>query len=148
MGERRGVALQGSVWSSQQSFTTPITSFGAPRRGHPCQRRGKWKSINKDKTRLGEALICGITFLICVKYHWILSLCSRGTHECTRARLRETGVPSPLQVKLTVCGLPWGWLNPSCCPNWAVRDNCSFVFVRHRRGRREMGTDRKRNVKG
>lgn len=63
------------------------------RRGHPHRHRGKWKSINKDKTRLGEALICRITFLICVKYPWVLSLGSRDTHERARTAGRGRGPP-------------------------------------------------------
>lgn len=145
MGERRGGSSARERLVAQQSFTTPITSFGAPQRGHPCLRRGKWKSINKDKTRLGEALICRITFLICVKYHWSLSLHSRGTLECTRTWRRETGVPSPLQAKATVC-LGGGLTRPLALP--AVRDDRFFVCGGHGRGRRETGTDRKRNVKG
>lgn len=108
-GREGGVALRGSVGAARQSFTTPITSFGAPRHGHPCQSRGKWKSINKDKTRLGEALICRITFLICVKYHWILSLCSGGTHECTRTP-PEGDKGSQPPVGSGNCALPAGEL--------------------------------------
>lgn len=125
MGERRGVALWGSARAAQQSFTTPITSFGAPWRGHPCQRRGKWKSINKDKTRLGEALICRITFLICVKYHWILSLCSGGTHECTHTPGGRQGFPSPVGKSTACSAPPQSWVNPPRVPNWAVRDIAS-----------------------
>lgn len=116
MGEGRGAALRGSVGAAQQSFTTPITSFGAPWRGHPCQRRGKWKSINKDKTRLGEALICRITFLICVKYHWILSLCSGGTHECTRTHPEGDRGSQPPVESVNCVPQPQSWVNPSQPP--------------------------------
>lgn len=145
---RGGGALRGSDGAARQSFTTPITSFGAPRRGHPCQRRGKWKSINKDKTRLSEALICRITFLICVKYHRILSLCSGGTHECTRTHPEGDRGSQPPWGVITVRRLPRSWVNPSRVPNWAVRDDRISLFARHSRGRRQTETGRERNVNG
>lgn len=46
---------------------------------------------------------------------------------------RETRVPSPLWGVVTVHCLPGSWVNPSGVPNWAVGDDCFFLFATHSR---------------